>query len=560
MSLTELRQRWRSAWPQATRLWSPFAQLSEPEWSLDRESDGKMGLTESFAFIRLLDQRICISLVQIQELGLQDYALEILAHEVGHHIFVPGDLLDNGRAVARARFNLPTLEHYAPTVLNIYEDLLINDRLFRFHDLSQVPVFKKLRKTEPSSNLWCLYMRAYEILWSLSRDTLIEPVSRRVEGDAQLVAKMVRSYASDWLEGVGPFSLTLLEYLREQQATSEVSLFLDALRAGEGQVVPLGLAQRDGEGEEEAQGPPTEDSGQESQGLGQFRQPFEYGELLRSLGINLNDQEIAARYYRERALPHLIPFPTIEQPRSQEPLLEGVEPWEVGHPLEAVDWLETVLRSPRVFPGMTTVQRVIGTMAGQEPQREPVDLDLYVDCSGSIPNPQKHLSFLTLAGTIVSLSALRAGARVQATLWSGKHQFMSTPGFVRDEDSILKILTGYYGGGTAFPLHVLRETYRQPIATRRPVHILILSDDGVDTMGQTDEEGTPGLEVTRSAFEGAGGGGTMALLLGGWRPRGFLEQVENMGWDIFPMSSWDELVAFARAFARKTYSPLVSRA
>ena len=39
------------------------------------------------------------------------------------------------------------------------------------------------------------------------------------------------------------------------------------------------------------------------------------------------------------------------------------------------------------------------------------------------------ISYLALAGTILALSALRAGARVQATLWSGAGQFETTAGF-----------------------------------------------------------------------------------------------------------------------------------
>ena len=59
----------------------------------------------------------------------------------------------------------------------------------------------------------------------------------------------------------------------------------------------------------------------------------------------------------------------------------------------------------------------------------------------------------------MALSALRAGARVQATLWSGAQQFETSGGFIRDEHRILEILTGYIGGSTAFPIHVLRETF-----------------------------------------------------------------------------------------------------
>src|SRR5690606_21682948 len=126
-------------------------------------------------------------------------------------------------------------------------------------------------------------------------------------------------------------------------------------------------------------------------------------------------------------------------------------------PLDAVDWLQSLMQSPTVVPGVTTVQRIHGLAPGLEPEAEPVDLDMYVDSSGSMPNPQQRTSFLALAGAVIALSALRAGARVQATLWSGKSQYLHTAGFVRSEDEILEVLTGYFGGGTAFPIHRLRE-------------------------------------------------------------------------------------------------------
>ncbi len=72
--------------------------------------------------------------------------------------------------------------------------------------------------------------------------------------------------------------------------------------------------------------------------------------------MDLSDHDAAVVYYRERALPHLIPFPTKEAPESSEPLMEGLEPWDIGSPLEEVDWLQSVLLSPRIFPGQTTGQ------------------------------------------------------------------------------------------------------------------------------------------------------------------------------------------------------------
>ena len=110
-----------------------------------------------------------------------------------------------------------------------------------------------------------------------------------------------------------------------------------------------------------------------------------------------------------------------------------------------------------------------GSAEGREPKREPLDLDIYVDSSGSMVDPRRTLSLPTLAGAIICLSALRAGARVQATLWSGAQQFSSTPGFVRDEHAVLGVLTGYFGGATAFPIHVLRDTLERRRRAREQV-------------------------------------------------------------------------------------------
>src|SRR6185369_16027227 len=130
-----------------------------------------------------------------------------------------------------------------------------------------------------------------------------------------------------------------------------------------------------------------------------------------------------------------------------------------------------------------------------------------------MPNPQRNVSYLALAGAILCLSALRAGARVQATLWSGKREFETTPGFVRDERALLRVLTGFFGGATAFPIHVLRDTFEARRANARPAHILVISDDGVSTMFERDERGASGWDIVGSALARARGGGTLVLNL-----------------------------------------------
>ena len=584
-TLEQVAEQWQAAWPDALAVWSKFTRLRAPELCLTRDAAKRAGLTGSFAMIRLTDQAVIVSLPEVVESGVEGLAVEILAHEIGHHVLAPSNLTDHGRMIARMRRALPTLERHAPFIANLYTDLLINDRLQRSAGLRMHEVYLALGIGASPSKLWCLYLRMYEVLWSLPRGTLCRgPIEDRMEGDAWLGARLLRSYARDFLAGSGGFASLLLPYLAEDEhALDGYEQLFDTRDAASGSS-PGGLAE--GEGEpgpihpahdprlndelgDAAAGDNTRplDAGALPKAAGQTRQPFEYGEILRAMGLVLTDHEVAIRYYRERAIPHLIPFPQRRLPQSQEPLPEGLEPWDFGHPLESVDWLESVLVSPHVIPGLTTVQRSWGTMDGQQPKSEPLDLDLYVDSSGSMADPQRLISFPALAGAIICISALRAGARVQATLWSGTQQFHSTPGFVRDEQLLLGILTGYFGGATAFPIHVLRDTFAKRGPTARSAHVLVISDDGVSTAFDKDERGYSGWDVTRRALAQARGGGTFVLNLpADWQKanRGYkaldeaygaiLRARDELGIDVQRVADWDELVAFARAFARKRYA------
>jgi hypothetical protein len=579
----ELRDAWLAAWPAALEAWSKFTRLRPPTLCLSAEQAKHEGLTQSFAMIRLVDQAVVVSLPDVMASGLEDYAVEVLAHEIGHHVLAPATLSDHARMIARMRWALPTIESQAPMVANLYTDLLINDRLHRSAELRMGAIYERLRGEAEPGLTWTVYMRIYEVLWNLPRGTLVKrDLDARVEGDAWLGARLLRSYARDWLDGSGRFAALLLPYLLDDAGAADAfAKLLDTRAAGAGGD-PAGLSDEDADERagaihpahdpdlydvdvpEPIEAPPVEDASAPPL-RGQARQPFEYGEILRASGVTLTDHDVAVRYYRERAIPYLVPFPARRVPHGTEPLPEGLEPWDIGHPIDAVDWLQTVLQSPRVIPGMTTVQRIYGTTEGREPERQPLDLDLYVDSSGSMANPQRQLSFPALAGAIICLSALRAGASVQATLWSGKQQLTSTDGFVRNEDALLRVLTGYYGGGTAFPIHKLRDTFSDRDASSKPAHILIVSDDGVSTMFDDDERGQSGWDVSKMALEKARGGGTMVLQLAdGWetsRDQGYYGNAyaaialarDQQGWNVHRVASWEDLVSFAREFSRLRY-------
>ncbi|MEO8163903.1 MAG: VWA domain-containing protein, partial [Betaproteobacteria bacterium] len=242
-----IQHTWVAAWQPALDIWSRFVKLREPAWCRTAEEERAEALTGSFAMIRLNDHTVVISLRQIAELGLQDFAVEVLAHEIGHHVYCPADLTDNARLAARIRAGLPTKEHLTSFVSNLYSDLLINDRLQRGAALNIAGVYEKLGGGV-QDRMWTLYMRIYEILWRLPQGQHARgEIDGRLNQDAQLAARLIRSYAKEWLDGAGRFAALCLPYLIEDEAQKMqkcLAPWLDTACAGSGEV-PDGLAEID---------------------------------------------------------------------------------------------------------------------------------------------------------------------------------------------------------------------------------------------------------------------------------------------------------------------------
>jgi hypothetical protein len=585
LNLAGLRDAWRVRWPEALGLWSPYARLSEPVWCMSSDEAAREHLTMSFAMIRLTDHAVVLNLKEIADKGLNGFPLEVMGHEIGHHIYCPGDLADQGRLLARVRRGLPGVEKFAPLIANLYADLFINDRLQRNHGLHLDQIYARLGS--PGSVLWRLYLRIYELLWRLDNGTLSkEPLTDGQEGDAQLAARLVRVYARDWLKGATSFAALCLPYLNEQEGNALANAARGLLDSGAngGDAVPDGLSELDpdesepvrhpaydpaitGEGVEESgtgevsagrdAASPEEAGGRET--LQRYRDISEYRALVEQLSPGARVEDVTVRYYRERAQPYLIRFPERKTPVAQDPIPEGLETWDIGRPLTEIDWVESVTRSAHVVPGLTTLARVYGETPGQDPKREPLDLYVGIDCSGSMPNPRMSLSYPVLAGFIVALSALRAGVRVMACLSGEPGRSIQTEGFLRDRDPVLKLLTDYLGMGYSYGIFRLDDMVEVLALPRRPVHILILTDTDIFSslaeQGRAPNPPDAGWTIAERALREAGGGGTMLLHVPGRteaRLRPFkrdIERLEKQGWRIAYVAQWEDILDFARKFA-----------
>jgi hypothetical protein len=124
----------------------------------------------------------------------------------------------------------------------------------------------------------------------------------------------------------------------------------------------------------------------------------------------------------------------------------------------------------------------------------------------------------------------------------------STKGFVRSEREILGVITDYLGTGYSFGIDRLAEAF--PAPRPRPTHILVVSDSDLFMMlGRLKT----GWDIARESVLRAGGGATAVLQLEPEHHAAPIARLRDAGWTVHPVRSMEEVVSFARAFARARY-------
>ncbi len=579
--IEETLMSWKSHWQQAKLEWNPLLRLQEPIWCLSKEDAWKEGLTGSFAMIRLTDHRIVINLEEITERGITDYAIEVLAHEIGHHIFAPANLYDNAILLNRIRFALPGIEDRAPMVSNLYTDFLINDKLQRINKLRMADVYKAINSEDNFTELWTLMMRTYEYLWRLNRGELATNLSfhsKKIDADASLLASLIRSYSKGWIHGGGRFAVMLYPYLMDdkkfQEARKKILILLDAEDAGKGALDISGMTELDLEGydevidmRKEAIGSKENDGDKKDKGSlglekskngGQgpregYMGPGNYIDLMKQVNPKADEQRLVNAYYKEIALPHLIDFPVEISENASMDLPEGLETWDIGDAIEEVDWLQSAITSPTIIPGLTTQKRSYGSDSDNSISESPLNIYLGIDCSGSMGNPKHNFSWPILAATIIGLSALRAGASVMGCLSGEPGNYLETDGFITDETDLLTTLTSYLGTGYAYGIERLRKPFGEK--PNKKSHIVIVTDNDIFSMLDSDTHTDQTYwELAEIALKNAGGHGTMVLHSPPDYNKDLVMRLQKMGWNVYYVTNETELLKFAAEFSQQNYA------
>ncbi|GAA5202455.1 VWA domain-containing protein [Microbacterium jejuense] len=421
---------------------------------------------------------------------------------------------------------------------------------------------------ETTRALWWVYLRAYELLWNLpagelcalnppplpapapvAADPAERPLDRVPERfrekeqalrearsaaarvaaeleaavtahpalDADDVARIVRTFASDAVSGALRFGIVMGPYIvaeeraREREATGSGgsapggrggpgaggpggACAADATPASSDELgrvfadprlhgnVPLRVRASDpgraGAGIADPTAPGAQGAGQ-GFGVAQTLALYEGSDAA----------AVLAAWYRAEAARWVRPFTQRGPARPAAELPGPLETWEAGDDLADLDWPATLQAAPVVVPGVTTRRRSY-LDDDQAPTETGIELDLYIDSSGSMPHPSRG-SAAVLAGTILALSVLRGGGRVRVTSFSGPGEAAGSGGFTRDHVRIVGDLALYFGGGTSFPLDLLARRY-DPLpalpgaaaATDAGIrrHLVVLSDDGLASM------------------------------------------------------------------------------
>ena len=592
-----------AVWPRAQRVWSPVTRLHRPTLL---EKPAK----DALAWIDLRTMSVHVNLRRATPLmgttaarsaGQEELVLALLAHEVGHYVLAPGDMATAARIHMRVRSGLIDCDEQVGMVANLWCDLLINDELQRHRGVSMISLLEAVsecwdrQETEshgreiPDASgpqWWPTYLRCYEIAWELVPGTLHRQ-GVAGEAEARLMARLARVYASAPVQGAAGFAALLRPMIMDEDLQQKRSQRLRMSgRGGSGRqcggITGVGELPVSVIGDTDLLKPvihPAQDSLVLGAGLSAPRapedsqnnndgallqdtlsrsqniQPADLSAVARSLGVDMPALEIASRYYHESAAPYLVRLPPARRAGRDDPLRGNLETWETGEDLADIDWSATMAASPWVVPGVTTRRRHFERDPGEDQHMVPTNLDLYLDSSGSMPDPAVRLSPVALAGAILALSALRSGARVQATTWSGPEQIAGTDGFTQNTQEVLAAIVAHFGGSTSFPLGILSRTHlaaRADGVGRPPCHIAVVSDDGVVSMfadHRSDECAKTSNEegIAVRALTAAGGGGTLLL---NTEPRHVKGLRLPGGYAVHSVRNLDEVRRFSADLAR----------
>jgi hypothetical protein len=488
----------------------------------------------------------------------------VLAHEVGHHIRYPHTIHESRRMLRFLReIAAEVLWSGAPRanpegddwLLNLFNDVLINDELSVDHEASFVAIFRAMQGDWGLT--FSFYIALFEELWALSpgailtaeQEASLRAIDPNFRARAAATGDFLRGHPENrplqlvrFLVSIRPFVIADREKGREEgEAFEREPLGGGALDADA--VADLMRRRID---EDEARGWLREHGGQPAKGKPEARTAVATGgDPLVRAKLQLQGlapaEAIALAAYRAEADKARLELPASLQPG--EPFVPGPHAaWDLGDDIDGVDWIGTVARSgARPIPGVTTLQRTYLADDPRPGDREAPWIELYIDSSGSMPDPQSSYSHQIEAGFVLVRAAVRAGGRVRVIQYSSASQCIVMKEFTRSTLPAEKALLEYIGGGTDFPWDELIASTRRYKHLSRVRRVVISDSDFLHNFSSP----TPACDASKALADAARAGGITGLLA----ISGGDEMLVRAGMEVVRVAGWSSIGQAARALA-----------
>jgi hypothetical protein len=461
-------------WTEALGVWGTGIELSPPDrWV--KGAGGAWNGDEPLAYIDLVQRQVVVNFDKLHAIGAFPSLPAVLAHEIGHHIAFPHTL---GLAAA-----LEILQHrllpYPHSLTNLFFDLQVNEYVGRTHAVQLADVYKGFGTTPQTTPLFGFYLAVYEELWGLAELELVGAAGTRLDAEypgwraeARMFSQTFYSLPDVYLQFVY-FCSIFARYLDQSAAPEKGPMGSDAQQpeADDYAGALYGNSQVDRALDEaEARGWLERADAEKAKATDPMTTINKIGGGKPGTEIKAFRRGLVSGHYRRLVDEHLFEVPPSPDTRVPDPMIPTTtEDWEWGDSPTAIDWTATVLASGPLAllnPLKRTLEAADPDMQG----RGLPAIEIYLDTSGSMPDPTQTVNAMTLAAQILAAAALRRNGMVRAIIYSYGPPMVSD--WMYDEATARDYLLNYAGGGTDYPFDLLVRH-----ATERPGAIRVVISD-----------------------------------------------------------------------------------
>ena len=463
-------------WPRAQAHWSRFLLLGPPADDASQPT---------VAHIDLATRQVGRHPHLLREKGLRDCVEAILAHEVGHHIRYPATLAVQARLRLLEKALLP-FEDYS--LINLFTDLLINDALRPALEGQLVRVYRAFTgeadwERDPA---FLFYMAVYEERWGLEPGSLMGPAHAAFgksypdyRAESQLLGQDLFHLGPNLYTQFLYFVSVVGRYVPPPRRESPESLDPYACGCGEPSPEDWAEALTPDAREREAIGRAEREGWVRKEVAERLTDRDALARRIATLpGAGGDDAtrvpEVMAAYYRLQAERYLL-RPPPQRVWGEATTPTTLEEWEPGEPLHDIDWTATLgQRGPLLGAARPLRRQRVAEAEGWDVPLWQPRVEVYLDVSGSMPDPRITRNAMTLAAQVLVTGAVRAGGWARAVLYSGAPVIFWE--WCRSETELSRFLMHYVGGGTEFPFDLLRKSVDECRAAQ-PVRVVITDSD-----------------------------------------------------------------------------------